>query len=100
MIINGKTIKFKTIEQELLEKTSFSEKGLINVFKSMASEFLTEKKNFLVRIAEQDVLHISSQQKGDDVIVELKDIIGNSDYYINSGTITENITRKNVGLLN
>lgn len=100
MIINGKNLVIKNIKQELLEKTTFSEKGLNNVFKSMASEFLTEKKNFLVRIADKDVLHISSQQNGDDVIVELKDIIDDSDFYINSGVLTENITRKNIGLLN
>lgn len=95
MMYNDKTIQFKEVDQNLLEKTTYSEKGIINLFKSMSSEFvLSEKSDFLVRpIKEGNVFHILSHKIGEDITVELKDIY-EADFYENSGVVTKNITKK------
>lgn len=96
IMINGTTIEFTTVKEHILSKTSYSEKGIQNVIKSMASEFLMDQTEYLVRIQlNDDVLHFVSKKLEDRVEVMLKDIY-KADFYLNSGILTENVTRKNI----
>ncbi|MCK2000742.1 hypothetical protein MZM54_04975 [[Brevibacterium] frigoritolerans] len=97
MEINGVTIIIKDIEQKLLNKTPFSEKGIKNVMKSIASDFLADKNDFFVHIQSNgNTFHIKREKLSDDTLaIGLKDIYI-ADLYINSGLKSENITRKDI----
>lgn len=97
MEINGVSIIIKDVEHKLLSKTPFSEKGIKNVIKSIASDFLADKNDFFVRIESNgNIFHITREKLSDNTLaIGLKDIyLG--DFYINSGVISENITRKDI----
>lgn len=101
MEINGVTIIIKDIEQKLLNGTPFTVKGTTNVIKSIASDFLADKDDFFVHnLLNGYTLHITREKLSDDTLaISLKGIFY-GDVYTNSGLISENITRKNIALLN
>jgi hypothetical protein len=94
--INNTLLKFENIKTDLLSKTKYSEEGIRNVLTSMASEFIYSKRDeFLIYVKRIDDVFYVKRKKLDDneIIIELKDIF-KSDVYINTGLVTENITRK------
>ncbi|WP_394555607.1 hypothetical protein C1N61_29825 (plasmid) [Priestia aryabhattai] len=94
MTVNGQRIIFKAIDSGLLTKTLFSEKGIENLAKSIASQFLGPKKNHFIETKTGNVIHFSALKNNfGDVIVSLENITEDGAFYQNTGIKSERITK-------
>jgi hypothetical protein len=92
--VNGQRIILKAIDSNLLTNTVFSEKGIENLAKSIASEFLGPVKNHYITTKTGNVFHFSALKNNfGDVIVNLENITVDGAFYRNTGMKSEGITK-------
>lgn len=92
--VNGQRIILEAIDSNLLANTVFSEKGIENLAKSIASEFLGPTKNHYIQTKPGNVFRFSSLKDSfGNVVVKLEDISADGAFYRNTGIKSERITK-------